>query len=294
MYSSHRIDSVTCLRLSSRCTAAQSGSPTRRWPCRLPLPSFANSWASRAVSVRSSGSGQLSPAAAARRIVSRTVEGATPIRRAISRLGSAAAFILITSRTWRIASLSVGIQGPLRKAERATLWEPEEAASPGRDHAGMVGEIVSEQVGDFKSEWWARSSRNAGRDRAESAAQAFDNIDRLLAPFGIVYHQTAAAFPNHGFWSVSPTAFFDFYESRQFELGTAYYWNGSIDADGLVPRLQCADPFAPKVGSPTPQIACYTFRKRGKHRRPPGFPVQRCYSSLSREIATTNFVLLLG
>ncbi|HLH87328.1 MAG TPA: hypothetical protein VKX28_02615 [Xanthobacteraceae bacterium] len=128
-------------------------------------------------------------------------------------------------------------------------------------------------------------------------AQAFDNIDRLLAPFGIVYHQTAAAFPNHGFWSVSPTAFFDFYESRQFELGTAYYWNGSIDADGLVPRLQCADPFAPKVGSPTPQIACYTFRKRGKHRRPPGFPVQRCYSSLSREIATTNFVpqrLLLG
>jgi hypothetical protein len=33
----------------------------------------------------------------------------------------------------------------------------------------MAGEIVSERPGDFKSEWWARSSRNAGRHRAESA-----------------------------------------------------------------------------------------------------------------------------
>ncbi len=47
-----------------------------------------------------------------RRIASRTVEGAAPTRRAISRLGSRAAFILITSRTRRIASLSVGIQDP--------------------------------------------------------------------------------------------------------------------------------------------------------------------------------------
>lgn len=64
------------------------------------------------VSVTSSGNGQLKPAASNRRIASRTVEGAAPTRRAISRLGSPAAFILITSRTRRIASLSVGIQGP--------------------------------------------------------------------------------------------------------------------------------------------------------------------------------------
>src|SRR5690348_1701495 len=31
----------TCLRLSSRCTAAQSGSTTRRCPCRLPWPVLA-------------------------------------------------------------------------------------------------------------------------------------------------------------------------------------------------------------------------------------------------------------
>jgi hypothetical protein len=74
MYSSHKIDSVTCLRLSSRCTAA---CPARRgaagpagYRCRplqragLPAP------------VTSSGNGQLSPDASNRRIVNRTVEGA--------------------------------------------------------------------------------------------------------------------------------------------------------------------------------------------------------------------------
>ncbi len=58
---------------------------------------------------------------------------------------------------------------PFAKPKGLTLWEPEEASSPGRHHPGMVGDIISERVGDFKSEWWARSSRNAGRHRAESA-----------------------------------------------------------------------------------------------------------------------------
>ncbi|WP_245453985.1 hypothetical protein [Bradyrhizobium sp. AC87j1] len=92
----------------------------------------------------SSGHGQLQPAASNRRSASRTVEGAAPNRRAISRLGSPAAFILITSRTRRIASLSVGIQVPSAKPKGLTLWEPEEVSSPGRHHPGMVGEIISD------------------------------------------------------------------------------------------------------------------------------------------------------
>jgi hypothetical protein len=79
-----------------------------------PVPTLANSWASSTVSVTSSDNGQLSPAASNRRIVNRTVEAAVPTRRAISRLGIPADFNLITSRTWRIANLSVGIQVPLR------------------------------------------------------------------------------------------------------------------------------------------------------------------------------------
>jgi hypothetical protein len=113
--------------------------------------------------------GQVSPAASNRRIVSRTVEGAVPTRRAISRVGIPADFNLITSRTWRIANLSVGIQVPFAKPKGGTVSEPEEASSPratssrngGRDHLGMAGEI--------KSERWARSFRNRGRHRAESA-----------------------------------------------------------------------------------------------------------------------------
>jgi hypothetical protein len=66
----------------------------------------------------SSGNGQVSPVASNRRIVNRTVEGAVPTRRAISRVAIPADLNLITSRTWRIASLSVGIQAPLRKTER--------------------------------------------------------------------------------------------------------------------------------------------------------------------------------
>src|SRR5215470_16658490 len=153
MYSSHRIDSVTCLRLSSRCTAAQSGSACRRWPRRVPglAPALANSRASSSVSVMSSDKGQLSPAASNRRIVNRTVDGAVPIRRAISRVGIPADFNLITSRTWRIANLSVGIQVPLRKAER-------------RDRIGArrglvtPGDIIPEWVGEIIPEWWATSS----------------------------------------------------------------------------------------------------------------------------------------
>jgi hypothetical protein len=57
----------------------------------------------------SSGKGQVNPAASNRWIVNRTVEGAAPTRRAISRVAIPANFNLITSRTWRIASLSVGI-----------------------------------------------------------------------------------------------------------------------------------------------------------------------------------------
>src|SRR6202040_2657657 len=98
----------------------------------------------------SSDNGQVSAAAWNRRIVNRTVDGAVPIRRAISRVGIPANFNLITSRTWRIANLSVGIQVPLRKAER-------------RDRIGARRGLVT--PGDIIPEWWARSSRNGGRDK---------------------------------------------------------------------------------------------------------------------------------
>ena len=116
-------------------------------------------------------------------------------------------------------------------------------------------------------------------------AQAFDNVDRLLKPGGFVYHQAAAAFPNHAFWSISPTAFFDFYQSRGYELGRAYYWQGSSDAYGLVPKRVEAAPFAANVQLTKNLVASYLFRKPSTPAPPlTDYPIQRCYTTLSREV----------
>src|SRR6185312_13887016 len=90
-------------------------------------------------------------------IVSRTVEGAAPILRAISRLGSPAAFILITSRTRRIASLSVGIQDPPSQSRKDGPY----GASRGRV---TPGDIIPESWETSSRNGWATSNQNGGRD----------------------------------------------------------------------------------------------------------------------------------
>jgi hypothetical protein len=62
---------------------------------------------------------QTSLAAANRFSVSRTVEAATPTRRAISLPDTPAAFNRSTSRTWRIAILSAGIVPSRGKSRRS-------------------------------------------------------------------------------------------------------------------------------------------------------------------------------
>ena len=62
--------------------------------------------------------GQLNPALASRLKVDRTVDGATPTRRAISFNPSPAVLKRSTSRTWRIVVLSAGIRSPVQKQRR--------------------------------------------------------------------------------------------------------------------------------------------------------------------------------
>jgi hypothetical protein len=75
-------------------------------------PALAKSRCSSIASVKSAASGQAIPAASHLRSVNRTVDDATPTRRAISRVGIPAFFNLTQSRTWRIAILSIGIGTP--------------------------------------------------------------------------------------------------------------------------------------------------------------------------------------
>jgi hypothetical protein len=74
----------------------------------------------------------------------RTVDDATPTRRAISRVDIPAFFNLTQSRTWRIDILSIGIGTLLGKAERADPKQAGRGAIPGRFQLGMVGDFISE------------------------------------------------------------------------------------------------------------------------------------------------------
>lgn len=123
-------------------------------------------------------------------------------------------------------------------------------------------------------------------------AQAFISIVDLLAPLGFVYHQAAVAFPNHGFWSISPTAFFDFYESRRFILGTPYLWVDTQDKDSGEPRFLQIDPFQAQTDFPPAKTGCFIFQKRHETTARidgPYYPTQRCYSGRSRDISTIDF-----
>src|SRR6202035_3238370 len=80
----------------------------------------------------------------------RTVDGATPTRRATSLSPPPAVLKRSTSRTWRIVVLSAGIRSPMQKAKGA---DPNRAS---RDAA---------QPGDIIPECRAKSSRNAERDQ---------------------------------------------------------------------------------------------------------------------------------
>jgi hypothetical protein len=103
--------------------------------------------------------------------VNRTVDGATPTRRAISLRPTSAVLKRSTSRTWRIVVLSAGIRSPMQKAKGADPNRPAEtplnratsSRNAGRNHLGTPSEI--------KSEWWATSSRIRGRLPPESAGR---------------------------------------------------------------------------------------------------------------------------
>src|SRR5271155_2092447 len=102
----------------------------------------------------SAGRGQLSPAPSKRFKVSRTVEAASPRRRATSRVGTQAEnFRRIISRAWRIATLSAGIgrsfglpkRDPKQASEELVTLEDPWAGSfryGGRHHLVMTGGII--------------------------------------------------------------------------------------------------------------------------------------------------------
>ena len=125
-------------------------------------------------------------------------------------------------------------------------------------------------------------------------AQAFDNVDAMLKVGGYVYHEAAMSYANHGLWSISPTAFFDFYEPRGYDLGTPYRWDGWVDANSLYPRIEKVSPFEPRPNPADRGNVSYLFRKTTAAKRRfwqrRSYPIQRCYSSNSRTPPMIDFI----
>ncbi|WP_247523421.1 IS3 family transposase, partial [Bradyrhizobium sp. 145] len=120
---------------------------------------------------------------------------------------SPAAFILITSRTRRIASLSVGIQGPLRKAERVhpmgarrgLVTRATSSRNGGRHHFGTGGRLQIGMVGEIISESWATSiGIRTLRARPRRRRLPKDEGDRQVAnvPANLLDRKFVAERPN--------------------------------------------------------------------------------------------------
>ena len=179
MYSSHRIDSVTCLRFSSRWITAQSGSTWRRWPCFVPASLY--SFASRTASVSCSGSGQLKPAASKRSIVARTVDGASA-----SRAGDLRAEIPAATQTQNLAHMAHRKPSPLasiRSHGTAKEADPTQA-SRGFPNRPTPGGIIPEWWARIKSERWARSYRNRWAPSSRNRWAACSGISSPGQPRG--------------------------------------------------------------------------------------------------------------
>ena len=161
MYSSHRIDSVTCLRLSSRCTAAQSGSalaamapPGAGTGSRAGEQPGLQHRVGDVVGQRPGQPRRLEPAdrqphrRGRRPHPPRNLAGRHP-----GRLQSDHIAHMAHRKPLRRHP------GPPSQSRKAGPYRSQKRPRhPGRHHPGMVGEIISE--------WWATSNRNGGRDHS--------------------------------------------------------------------------------------------------------------------------------
>jgi hypothetical protein len=98
---------------------------------------------------------------------------------------------------------------------------------------------------------------------------AMENIVLMLRTGGFVYHQDAINFPNHGFFSLSPTFFVDFYASNGFEIEQPRCWYMGAVRDSEFVRLDLvkllkieqSKEYRPLPGSPPAAIGVYIAQK---------------------------------
>ena len=80
-----------------------------------------------------------------------------------------------------------------------------------------------------------------------NVAQGVANMAHAVRVGGYVYHQNPLAFINHGFYSISPTFYMDFYLSNGFTLKELKYFNQALDEYGFEVNRKDLDPYRPML-----------------------------------------------
>jgi len=101
--------------------------------------------------------------------------------------------------------------------------------------------------------------------------QAFRNILKALKPKGTVIHVNPVSMINHGFWNLSPTAYYDWYTDNGFDSVLVRVIWGKINQRGV----QQLHPI--KRYQLPPEASCFVTAHRSTIKADPIWPVQSKY-----------------
>lgn len=92
-------------------------------------------------------------------------------------------------------------------------------------------------------------------------AQGFANVARLLRVGGACLLQHPMVFPNHGHYSVSPTAYHDFFTNNGFEVERIFTYGAPTNGDNFCPSTTTVEPRPVMVTESCPIIIGCVARK---------------------------------
>jgi len=114
-------------------------------------------------------------------------------------------------------------------------------------------------------------------------AQAVSNAADAAKVGGYVFHQAAICYINHGFYSISPTFFVDFYEANGFSISQPCFFN-PVWKNGIVCNLAKVECFWEGGPASARVFVGRYFFKKIYSANPICYPIQRKYSGLPQAV----------
>lgn len=104
--------------------------------------------------------------------------------------------------------------------------------------------------------------------------QGFKNVAEIVRVGGFIYHQNPVAFVNHGFYSLSPTLYIDFYTNNGFTIKLLGYFKRAKDQHGFLAEIEDLPHYDPVT--PSRNMTGVVLAQKREQRRI-GWPVQHIY-----------------